>query len=104
MSNALVEQNRISYWREGLQGGGVASLHRPVRGSRCPTPVLSSSGGLVRQPDISQATARTVIINFMNGYLPSLVEYSSPAGPFGYPVPWPGTSNQAREPDSPSGF
>ena len=56
--------------RGGLQGGGVPSLHRPVRGSRCPTPVLSSSGGLVRQPDISQVTARTVIINFMICYLP----------------------------------
>jgi hypothetical protein len=45
----------------------VASWHRPVRGSRCPAPLLSSFGGLVKQPDTSQAAARTLIINLMKG-------------------------------------
>jgi BON domain len=45
----------------------VPSLHRPVRGSL--TPVLSSCGGLVTQPDNSQATPRTVISNFINDSL-----------------------------------
>ena len=61
-------KERSAQSRGGAQGGGVASLHRPVRGSRCPTPVLSPSGGLVKQPDINQAAARKVSINFMTGY------------------------------------
>src|SRR5208283_884911 len=46
------------------QGGGVASLHRPVRTSELPGPELSSLGGAPTQPDTSQAAARTRIINF----------------------------------------
>ena len=49
----------------GSQGGGVASWHRPVRGSRCPTSAESCCGGLVRQPDNNQPDARTVTINLM---------------------------------------
>ena len=55
----------------GAQGGGVASLHRPERGSGCPTPLASSSGGLVKQPDIIQVAKSTVIISFTN-QLPKL--------------------------------
>jgi hypothetical protein len=51
----------------GLQGGGVASLHRPVRASRFPAPVLSSLGALVTQLDISQAAASTRVNNFIGG-------------------------------------
>ncbi len=47
----------------------MPSLHRPVCGSRCPAPVLSSSGPLVAQPDSSQTAARTLITTFTNGSL-----------------------------------
>jgi hypothetical protein len=57
----------------------VASLHKPVRGSRCPAPLASSSGEVDAQPNITQVVARTLMINFMNGSLLRLV------GPFACP-------------------
>jgi hypothetical protein len=53
--------------RGGLQGGGVASLHNPVRASGSVAPGVSSLGVVVTQPEISQAARASLVIIFMDG-------------------------------------
>jgi hypothetical protein len=56
--------DRLYQSRGGLQGGGIASLHNPVRASQFSGPGLSSSGTVLTQPDSSQAATHKPIIAF----------------------------------------
>ena len=53
-------------FRGGLQGGGVASLHNPVRASGSAAPGVSSLGMVVTQPHTSQAASASLVIIFMD--------------------------------------